>query len=56
MLGTAQELARLHGALPVALGRHVVEIVRPGFGSRRLEVDVTEAGTARVELRLEPER
>ncbi len=51
-LGRGEELARLHGALPVAAGVHRVEIVRPGFHSKTLEVDVPEGGDA---LRIEEE-
>ncbi|MCP3980002.1 MAG: PEGA domain-containing protein [bacterium] len=39
-LARADELAKLHGALPVARGPHTIEIVRPGYGpvTRRVEV------------------
>ena len=52
-LARGSELARLHGALPVARGVHVVEVVRPGYDSRRIEVDVVGADPVRLEIRLE---
>ncbi len=41
-LGRGDELARLHGALPVAAGEHRIEVVRPGYRSRTDRVDVSE--------------
>ena len=32
-LARADELSRLHGSLPVAIGVHTVEVVRPGYSS-----------------------
>lgn len=54
-LASAGELARLHGALPVATGVHVIEVTRPGFRSERREVTVAEGEPARVEVSLERE-
>ena len=51
-LARADELARLHGALPVATGTHVIEVVRPGYRSQRVEVEVTAEHPGRVVLRL----
>ncbi len=53
-LARADELARLHGALPVAVGRHRLEVVRPGYASRTLDVEVSADQPARVEVALEP--
>lgn len=53
-LARADELARLHGAIPVAAGLHVVEVVRPGFEGETREIDVT--GDRPVELTLALER
>ena len=39
-LGNAGELARLHGGIPVALGRHKIEVVMPGHEPVRRNVDV----------------
>ena len=56
-LGKGEELGRLHGALPVAAGVHQLEIVRPGFVSRTVEVDVPEGGEGvRIDLELEREQ
>jgi hypothetical protein len=42
-LGSGAELARLHGALPVAAGEHRVEVARPGYEGRSVPV-IVEAG------------
>ena len=52
-LARADELARLHGALPVAVGRHTIEVVRPGYDSRTIELDVEEGDPAEVRVQLE---
>jgi hypothetical protein len=52
-LARADELASLHGALPVARGRHTVEVVRPGYTSRTMEIDVSGEQAVRVEIALE---
>jgi len=51
-LARADELARMHGALPVAAGRHVVEVVRPGYDGQRVDVQVgaEEPATVTVDL------
>lgn len=52
-LGSASELGRLRGALPVAAGSHRIEIVRPGFETWTAGVEVSPGGdAARVEVRL----
>jgi hypothetical protein len=51
-LAGAGELARLHGALPVALGRHVVEVVRPGYVAESREIVVEEKGATKVVIDL----
>jgi hypothetical protein len=51
-LAGAGELARLHGALPVASGRHVVEVVRPGYTAEKREIVVEAGGTAKVAIDL----
>jgi hypothetical protein len=53
-LARGSELARLRGALPVAVGRHRIEVVRPGYASQRLAVEVEAEGTQTLEIRLEP--
>jgi len=54
-LASGAELSRLHGALPVAAGRHRVEIVRPGFRGQTREIDVAEGEPATVDVALERE-
>ena len=56
-LGRADELARLHGPIPVKQGKHRVEVVRPGYASRTVVVDVqgTEATMVRVDLQPGPQ-
>jgi len=56
-LGRADELARLHGPIPVKQGKHRVEVVRPGYASRTVVVEVqgTEATTVRLELQPGPQ-
>jgi hypothetical protein len=49
-LARASELRRLHGALPVADGVHVVEVVRPGYDSRTIEVEVVAGEPLRLEI------
>jgi hypothetical protein len=49
-LARASELRRLHGALPVADGVHTVEVVRPGYDSRTVEVEAVAGEPVRVEI------
>jgi len=51
-LAQADELRRLHGALPVAAGNHIVEVVRPGYVSERQQVEVSDGDVAQVAIRL----
>lgn len=53
-LARADELARMHGALPVAVGRHVIEVVRPGFEGRSVDVQVDANEPAKVSIDLSP--
>ena len=52
-LARADELRRLHGAIPMAQGRHTIEAVRPGFESERRTVVIEGGEPVRVELKLE---
>lgn len=54
-LGSAEELSRLHGALPVAAGEHRVEVVRPGFTNETVLVDVATGQPATVDMELSRE-
>ncbi len=49
----ADELARLHGALPLALGRHLVEVLRPGYRSERVEISVQRGAVLELKFDLE---
>lgn len=55
-LARADELGRMHGALPVALGRHLIEVVRPGFEGQRTEVQVDAEKPVKVTIDLSPRR
>ncbi len=52
-LARADELTRLHGAIPVAVGSHRVEAARPGYATQSIEVEVGPEGPAKVSLALE---
>lgn len=54
-LGTASELARLHAGLIVGVGEHVLEVVRPGHESERLDLFVQAGEELDLEVRLEAE-
>ena len=54
-LAQADELARLHGAIPVAEGEHLVEVVRPGYAAQRHRIRVDAQGPARLTVELVPE-
>jgi len=51
-MGLAAELSRLRGALPVVVGSHRLEVVRPGYDSAQRSVDVADSTLATVELTL----
>ena len=53
-LARADELARLHGAIPVAQGEHTIDVVRPGYASDSLVVVVRDE-PERVFIDLQPE-
>lgn len=52
-LAQAGELRRMHGAIPVATGRHRLEIVRPGRVTVTRTVEVRAEATATVTIELE---
>jgi len=54
-LASAAELGRLHGSLPIALGLHTVEVVRPGYSSRTMRVEVNGEEPVKVLIRLDRE-
>jgi hypothetical protein len=51
-LARADELARLHGALPVARGIHVIEVVRPGYIAVKKEIFVEQDEPRKVWIKL----
>lgn len=55
-LARGGELNRLHGAVPVAAGVHRLEVVRPGYVSRSVEIEVEEGSEpTAVDVRLKRE-
>lgn len=54
LLGSGDELARLHGDLAIAVGTHTIEAVRPGYKSRTTSIEVGERKTVSLTLRLDP--
>jgi len=54
-LGSGREIAKLHGALPVAAGEHTVDLVRPGYERKSfpIEVPAGESQPFRLELTAE---
>jgi len=55
-LASGDELARMHGALPLAAGTHRVEIARPGFGTEERILTIGEGESVTLEVELEPSR
>jgi hypothetical protein len=52
-LARADELAGLHGAVPVAEGEHRVEVVRPGYATQEMTVQVERGRSAEVKVDLQ---
>lgn len=48
------EISRLRGAIPLAVGEHRIEVVRPGFKSKAVLVNVDRAATASTAVELTP--
>ena len=53
LLGSGDELARLHAGLVVDAGSHLIEVVRPGYATERLEFAVDAGGDVELEVLLE---
>lgn len=51
---SGEEINRLHGAIPLAVGPHAIDVVRPGYASRSLEVEVDDGDPVRLRVDLEP--
>lgn len=49
------EITRLRGAIPLAVGEHRIEVVRPGYASRTVVVNVDREATASTTVELTPE-
>ena len=54
-LAKGDELARLHGSIPVARGDALLEVLRPGYKQQTLAVTVDGDEPTRVRVDLEPE-
>jgi len=52
-LGSARELASLHGAIPVASGTHRVEALMPGYAGQSREITVEGKSPLDVQIDLE---
>ena len=51
-LANADELKRLHGALPLAEGEHTLEVARPGYQTETLRVTIEADGSQTVSVDL----
>jgi len=54
LVGSGDEITRLHGPLVVDPGRHTVEVTRPGYRTRSLEVEAAAGEEVWLEVTLEP--
>jgi hypothetical protein len=52
-LARGDELARLHGAIAVPVGVHLVQVVRPGYASKSIEIEVPTDEPIRLALELQ---
>jgi hypothetical protein len=52
-IGTGEELAGLRRGFPVRPGKHVITVVRPGWGTRTIEVEAKPATAIDVVVELE---
>jgi hypothetical protein len=52
-LGTAEELGRIDGGVPLTPGRHTITVSRPGFKSRTVEIDVARGEAKKVDVSLD---
>jgi hypothetical protein len=51
-LGTAEELGRTDGGVPLPPGRHTITVSRPGFKTRTVEVNVARGEAKKVDVSL----
>jgi len=54
-LGSGRELGSLRAGLIVDSGRHLIEVVRPGYRARRTEVEVGEGEEQELSVELDPD-
>jgi hypothetical protein len=52
-LGTAEELGRTDGGVPLTPGRHTITVSRPGFRSRTVEINVARGEAKKVDVSLD---
>lgn len=52
-LGTGEQLGSLRGGMMVDSGEHLLEVVRPGFATERVEFQITDGEEKRVQVELE---
>lgn len=52
LLGSGEELARLHAGLVVEAGNHLIEVVRPGYATEQLEFAVEAGDEVELEVLL----
>lgn len=52
LLGSGDELGRLHAGLVVEAGSHLIEVVRPGYATERREFAVEEGAEVELEVLL----
>ena len=53
LLGSGDELGQLHAGLVVDAGSHMIEVVRPGYATKRLEFAVAAGDEVELEVLLE---
>ncbi len=53
LLGSGDELTRLHSGLVVEEGSHLLEVVRPGYATERVEFSVESGDEVELEVLLE---
>lgn len=52
-LGTAEELGRTDGGVPLTPGRHTITVSRPGFKNRTVAVNVARGEAKKVDISLD---
>jgi hypothetical protein len=52
-LGSAEQLGRTDGGVPLTPGRHTITVSRPGFKSRTVEIEVARGEAKKVDVSLD---